>query len=271
MFTVGKNGRIRKSRSFMKANVFFFVCLWGLCLFSLNPALAQKKGVYDYKTGELLKEEEFKPNDANYDTDEPNVPRTFSFMVFEAGLNAGISTGFELREVFEFGNGVDFSLVFNPLKGNRLFVGPLMHFYYFTNYYDFATQDNLIWWGIGAKANYYLKDRSTSKWNFYPAAKVEYNRISNFLSPRPGYSGGTLDVLKGGGMSFALGAGVTRNLTFLQIDYFVFNPMTKVSDALKAQFATSTGLYEPYKFNKTRMGFNYLNLTIGIQLPVGKR
>lgn len=247
------------------------LCLLLLLLTIQQPAFAQKKRVYDYSTGEPVLQE----TDTIY-PDEPQRSqggeRTFPFMVFEAGLNAGLSTGYELKEVFPFGNGAEFLLHFNPINSNRLFVGPMFSFYYFTNYYDYATQDNLIWWGFGAQAKYYIKDRSKTRWNVYPAVSVKYNRVTNFLSPRPGYAGNTLDVLNGGGMSFSLGAGITRNLTYLQVDYHAFNPMTKIDKDLKDQFNTNAGgLYEPYQFNKTRMGFGYLNITLGIQLPVGGR
>lgn len=248
-----------------------WLCLLLLLLTVQQQVFAQKKRVYDYSTGEPVLQE----TDTIY-PDEPqrsqSSERTFPFMVFEAGLNAGLSTGYELKEVFAFGNGAEFLLNFNPLKGNRLFVGPMFSFYYFTNYYDFSTQDNLIWWGFGAQAKYYIKDRSKTRWNAYPAVSVKYNRVTNFLSPRPGYSGNTIDVLNGGGLSFSLGAGITRNLTYLQVDYHAFNPMTKIDKDLQEQFNTTAGgLYEPYQFNKTRMNFGYLNLTLGIQLPVGGR
>ncbi|PSJ73606.1 hypothetical protein C7N43_28275 [Sphingobacteriales bacterium UPWRP_1] len=247
------------------------LCLLLLMLTTPQQAFAQKKQVYDYTTGEPVLQE----TDTIY-PDEPRRSqpgeRNFPFMVFEAGLNAGLSTGYELKEVFPFGNGVEFMLNFNPFYNNKLFVAPIMSFYYFTNYYDYATQDNLIWWGFGAQAKYYIKDRSKTRWNAYPAVSVKYNRVTNFLSPRPGYAGNTLDVLNGGGLSFSLGAGVTRNLTYLQVDYHAFNPMTKIDKDLQAQFnVNSGGLYEPYRFNKTRMGFGFLNFTLGIQLPVGRR
>lgn len=243
----------------------YILLLQLVSLFVFTPASAQDDKVYDYSTGEPLptQQDTIKTN-----SPENEVERSYPLMVFEAGLGAGISVGSELREVFDFGNGVEIALSFNVLSNNKLSVAPIFQLNFLNNYYSETTQDNLIWWGFGAKSNYYLLDRNKGVWNFYPSASIKYNRINNYLSPRPGYSGNVIDVLKGGGLSYTVGFGVVRRLNYLQIDYQIFNPMTKVDKGIIEDYNSNTGLYQPYQFNKTRMNFNYIGLTLGMHMPI---
>ncbi|HRI27817.1 MAG TPA: hypothetical protein PK239_00890 [Chitinophagales bacterium] len=256
-----------------KVIAFALLLFFAATLF--NTAFAQKKGkkVYDYSTGQPIPDTPFNlDSTGTYQSSSSfQVERTFPRLVFEVGFGAGMSLGSELKEVFEFGNGLDIALAFNLLPDNKLFFAPCFHFNVLNNYYDFATQDNLFWWGFGARTDYYLFDRGKSKWNVYPSAAVKYNRINNYISPREGYAGDIINVLRGGGMSYTFGIGIERKLTFLRIDYNFFNPMTKLDKDLINQLSGSSGLYAPYTFKDTRMNFNYLNFTFGTHLPFFNR
>lgn len=257
-------------KRFKRTTPVFGACLFKLllCLLFLvksNSVYSQDNKEYDYSTGQPM------PNEQNQTTVNPNEStRNFPLMMFEASLGAGFSVGYELREVFEYGNGLELGFSFNLLSNNKLSVAPVFHLNFLNNYYDIDTQDNLIWWGFGAKSNYYLLDRNKGIWNFYPSVSVRYNRINNYVSPRPGFAGNSITVMKGGGLSYSLGFGIVRKSNYLQFDYQFFNPVTKIDKDLINDFNTTSGLYEPYQFNKTRMNFSYIGLTLGMQMPLGK-
>lgn len=196
--------------------------------------------------------------------------KNYAVLTADFGLNAGVSVGSELSNTFNFGNGIKLGMSYNAWS-DQLFVGPKIHFEYLFNYYNPTTQDNLMWWGAGVEAEYFIRKRGTTAFNFYPSITAMYSGANDFLSPRQGFTGGSVNLLTARGVLFGGGAGILFRNIFLEGAYYYYRPNITLDDQLLADLNSTQGLYEVYEINNNdnlRMNFDYFNITLGIMIEI---
>ncbi len=188
------------------------------------------------------------------------APRAY----LQAGFSMQNTTGTTLKKVFNYGTGFSASLPISIYKG-RLYAKPIFGSTYFLNYFDTATQDNLLLCHAGLGLNYHPFLSLHRKWDFYPNIEIHYSWGRNFLSPRSGYTGSNVEALKIKGWGGLLGTGFIYRGYFAELGYYIFRPTVTMHDNLSNQYAYPAGLYTPLQFKPTKMNFDYLQLSFGVR------
>lgn len=189
---------------------------------------------------------------------------------FHWSISGGGSTavGPELTKVYDLGLKISTGFSF-PLIHDRVRLNPTIGFNYFGNNYNEAARDNLFFWNLGTRVE--LNPKLSEGVKFIPFAGVFYLTGNNYITPRKGYSGESVDLFKYSGVGFDFGFRIQFNSNlFVAIAFDIVKPKAKISTKLlediKDELEIDSEIYDVISMQETKLSFNNLNISLGYKI-----